>query len=91
MEMYKMCRKLYIWPILEPPTPLKSPLFYKWNPSKGSYFPKSLHRLILPETLSISYFYEVEMYKICPKVVYLTILTNLWNTLTHSKPFILPV
>ena len=48
------------------------PTKYIW----GSYSPESLHKLVLPENVTISNFYEVEMYKKCPKLVNLVILTN---------------
>ena len=65
--------------------PLKSPLYQQQSTSKGSYSPKSLHKLILAETVFISYFYEVEMYLMYPEVVYLVFLVILSPLLTHSK------
>ena len=57
--------------------PLKSPLYQQQSTCKGSYSPKSLHKLVLPETVFISYFYEVEMYLMYPEVVYLVFLVIL--------------
>ena len=50
----------------------------------GTDFHKSLHKLVLPETVFISYFWGMEMYKMGPKVVYLAILAN-FSSQTHSK------
>ena len=64
----KCVREIYIWqfwPIIECPDPLRSPLYYQGRTSVFIY--------------SKIYWYltfKVEMYKMCPKVVYLAILTN---------------
>ena len=44
-----------------PYDPLKSHLHYQWRAFKGSYSPKSLHKLVLPENGSISIFFEVKV------------------------------
>ena len=49
---------MQFWPILRPYDPLKSPVHYQGSTLKGSYFPKSLHKLVLPENGSISIFFE---------------------------------
>ena len=41
---------------LSPLKLLKSPLYYQWSTSNGSYFLKSLHKLVLLETVFISFF-----------------------------------
>ena len=46
--------------------PLKSSLYYHWSTLKGSYHLKSLHKLVLPENVLISYFCGMEMYKTNP-------------------------
>ena len=48
---------------------------------KGSYFPKSFHKLILPETVFISYFWGMEMYKMCRSGHF----GQFSGPLTHSK------
>ena len=52
---------MQFWPILRPYDPLKSPVHYQRSTLKGSYFPKSLHKLVLPENGSISIFFEVKV------------------------------
>jgi len=52
---------MQFWPILEPYNPLRGPLHYQQSTLKGSYFPKSLHKLVLPENRSISIFFEVKV------------------------------
>ena len=52
---------MQFWPILRPYDPLKSPVHYQGSTLKGSYFPKSLHKLVLPENGSISIFFEVKV------------------------------
>ena len=54
-------------PILGPYDPLKGPLHYQESTFKGSYSLKSLHKLVLPENVLISYFCGVEMHKMYPK------------------------
>ena len=50
-----------------------------------SYSQKGLHKLMLPETVFISFFYEVEMNIMYPKVIYLVILDNFTPPQTHAK------
>ena len=57
----KMSYFMQFWPILRPYDPLKSPVHYQGSTLKGSYFPKSLHKLVLPENGSISIFFEVKV------------------------------
>ena len=74
----KCIQKSYIrsfWPIFGPPNPQNGPLYYQGSTFRGPYFAKSLHKLVLPENILISYFCGMEMHKMYPKVVYLVILT----------------
>ena len=48
-------------PILGPYDPLKSPVHYQESTLNGSYFPKSPHKLVLPENGSNSIFFEVKV------------------------------
>ena len=54
--------------ILGPYDPLKSPWYYQQSTFKGSYSPKSLHKLVLPENGFISIFFELKMLLGSPKV-----------------------
>ena len=53
--------------ILGPYDPLKSPLNYQQGMLQGSYSPKILHKIELPENGFISIFFGVKMFKKCPK------------------------
>ena len=67
----------------EPYDPLRGLLQDQQSTFKGSYSPKSLHKLVLPENVFISNFLEVEMNEKCPKVIYQVILDifgTLWPT-----------
>ena len=64
----KMSYFMQFWPILRPYDPLKSPVHYQRSTLKGSYFPKSLHKLVLPENGFISIFFELKMLLGSPKV-----------------------
>ena len=80
VESYKLYPKfvfLVIFDHFHFHNPLKSPLYQQQSTCKGSYSPKSLHKLVIPETVFISYFYEVEMYLMYPEVVYLVFLVIL--------------
>ena len=57
------------------PNPKDDPLYYHGSTFRGSYFPESLHKFILPENIFISYFCAMKMHKMYPKVVYPVILT----------------
>ena len=64
VEIKEICPKVVyqvILAIMGPYDPLKSPVHYQGSTLKGSYFPKSLHKLVLPENGSISIFFEVKM------------------------------
>ena len=45
---------MQFWPIMEPYDPLKGPLHYQESTFKGSYSPKGLSKLVLPENGFIS-------------------------------------
>ena len=57
----KMSYFMQFWPILGPYDPLRSPVHYQRSTLKGSYFPKSLYKLVLPENGSISIYFEVKV------------------------------
>ena len=59
---------MQFWPILGPYDPLRGPLQYHQSTFKGSYSPKSLHKLVLLENGFISIFFEVKMLLGSPKV-----------------------
>ena len=95
--MYRKCLKvvylticiLFDLPIFanfQPPNPLKSPLYNQQSTLKGSYFPKSFHKLVLPETVFISHFLGIELYKVCQKVVHYAILAY-FQPLNLAKSF----
>ena len=65
--------------ILGPYDPLKSPLHYQQSTLNGTYSPKSLNKLVLLENGFISSFFEVEMNKMCSKIV-------LWLFLPIFRP-----
>ena len=58
-----------------PSEPLKSPVYYQRSIFRDSYFPKSLHKILLPENVLKAIFCEVEMLLKCTKVVYMVILS----------------
>ena len=55
--------------------PLIRPQIHEWGMLEGSKFPKSLHKLILPENLLEKAFYTTILYKKGPKVAKLVDLT----------------
>ena len=89
----KCIQKSYIrsfWPIFGPPNPQNAPLYYQGSTFRGPYFAKSLHKLVLPENILISYFCGMEMHKMYPKVVFLVILTYFQTPKPTKWPLILP-
>ena len=72
-------------PILGPYDPLKSPLHYQQSTLNGSYFPKSLHTLILPENGYIYIFFEPKMLEKCPKCDISCNFGQFWDHMTYSK------
>ena len=81
----KMSYFMQFWPILGPYDPLKSPLHYQQSMLNGSYSPKSLHKLVLPENGFISIFFEVKMFEKCPKCHISCNFGQFWDHMTHSK------
>ena len=55
-EVPKMSYFMQFWPIFGPYYPLKNPLHYQRSSLKGSYSPKILHKIVLPENGFISIF-----------------------------------
>ena len=76
---------MHFWPILGPYDPLKGPLQYQESTFKGSYSPKSLHKLVLPENGFISIFFEAKMFEKCPKCHISCNFDQFWDHMTHSK------
>ena len=69
--MFKKCPKCHIscnFGQFEPYDALKGPLQGQQSTFKGSYSPKSLHKLVLPENGFISIFFEMKMLLGSPKV-----------------------
>ena len=71
------------------PNPKDDPLYYHGSTFRGSYFPESLHKFILPENIFISYFCAMKMHKMYPKVVYPVILTYFRTPSPTKCPLIL--
>ena len=67
---------MQFWPILGPYDPLKSPLHYQRSTLKGSYSPKILHKIVLPENGFISIFLKRKWSKSAQNVIFHAILTN---------------
>ena len=55
----------------------------------GSYYPKSLHKLLLPENGFNSIFFDAKMFKKCPNVIFHAFLANFGNIWPTQKPLIL--
>ena len=69
--MFKKCPKCHIscnFGQFEPYDALRGPLQGQQSTFKGSYSPKSLHKLVLPENGFISIFFELKMLLGSPKV-----------------------
>ena len=66
-KVSKMSYFMQFKPILGPYYPLKSPLHYQQSTLQGSYSPKILHKIVLPENGFISIFSEVKMFEKCQK------------------------
>ena len=69
VEMYENCTKVAILANFRTPHAFYDPLKHQRSTSMGPESPKMLHKLILPENVVISYFWDVEMYKICTKFI----------------------
>ena len=59
----KMSYFMQFQPFFGPYDPLKSPLLYQRSTLTGSYNPKILHKLVLPENGFISFFFEVKIFQ----------------------------
>ena len=58
------------WPfstILRFSDPLRSPIYYQYCIFNGSYYLKSLHKLVQPENVLNTLIFEVKIYIMCPK------------------------
>ena len=81
---------MQFWPILGPYGPLTDPLHYHRSMLKGSYSPKIIHKIVLPENGFISIFFEVKMTEKCKNVIFHAILTNFETIWPIQKPRTLP-
>ena len=76
---------MHFWPILGPYDQFKGPLHYQESTFKGSYSPKSLHKLVLPENKFIPTFFEVKMFEKFPKFHISCNFDQFWDHMTDSK------
>ena len=76
---------MQFWPILGPYDPLRGPLQYQRSTFKGSYFPKMLHKIVLPKNGLISTSFEVKMLEKCPKCHISCSFGQFWDHMTHSE------
>ena len=65
--------------------PTQKPLYYQQSTLQGSYSPKILHKIVLPENGFISIFLEAKMFKKCPKCNISCNFGKFWDHMTHSK------
>ena len=65
---------------------LKSSINYESSTFRGSYSPKSLHKIVLPENVFKAIFCEVEMLLKCPKVVYMVNLSYFGHSDSLKSP-----
>ena len=86
-EMDPKVAKLAYLPQIWTYRPLTSPIIYQRVMLAGSESPKSPHKLVLPENVSISTFYTVILGEMDPKVAKLVNLTQNWT----FRPLIRPV
>ena len=66
--------------------PLKRPIVHQSVLLEGPESPKSPHKLVLLENVSISAFYTVIMCEIDPKVAKLVNLSQIWNCRALKRP-----
>ena len=85
----KMSYFMQFWPILGPYDPLKSPWYYQQSTLNGSYSPKILHKIVLPENRVISIFFDVKMTEKSQNVIFHSILTNFETIWPTRKPLTL--
>ena len=76
---------MQFWLILGPYDPLKSPLNYQQSTLQGSYSPKILQKIVLPENRFISIFFGVKMPKKYQKCNIPCNFDQFWDHMTHSK------
>ena len=88
LKSTQMSHFVQFWPILGPYDPLKSPLHHQQSTLNGSYSPKSLHKLVLPENGFISIFFEAKMFKKCPKCHISCNFGQFWD---HNDPLKSPL
>ena len=81
---------MQFWPILGPCDPLKSPLYYQRSTLNGSCSHKILHKIVLPENVFISIFFEVKMIEKCQKRHISCNLNNFGIVCPTQMPLILP-
>ena len=81
---------MQFWPILEQYDPIKSPFYYQQSTLNGSYSPKILHKIVLPENGFISIIFEVKMAGKCQKCHISCYFDQFWDNMTHLKLLNLP-
>ena len=69
--------------------PLKSPFYYQKSTLNGIYFPKSLHKLLLPENGFNSIFFKRKCSKTAQNVISHAILANFGTIWPTKKPLTL--
>ena len=65
---------------------LKRPIYYESSTFRGSYSPKSLQKIVLPENVFKVIFYEVELLLKCPKIVCIVILSYFGHSDSLKSP-----
>ena len=80
--MYPKVVSLAFFAHFDPLNPLKSPLYRELSTSKGLYSSKSLHKLVLQETVLIFQCYEME--------IFLVVLFSgvFWENMSRLKYFV---
>ena len=78
----KMSYFMQFWPILGLYDPLRGPLYYQKSTFKSSYSPKSLHKFILPENLSLLSFVKWKLKKYAQK----SYIWSFWPIFTPPNP-----
>ena len=59
--------------------------YYQQSTLNGSYSPKILHKIVLPENGFISIFFGVKMFKNAQNVIFNANIGQFWDPMTHSK------
>ena len=65
--------------------PTQKPLYYQRSTINGSCSHKILHRIVLPENVFISIFFEVKMIEKCQKCHISCNFEQFWDRMTHSN------